>query len=284
MLPHFIIAGASKAGSTWLSRCLGEHPQVFTPHHTAEYFSYRYDRGQAWYESLFESAGGKPVIGEKSTSYIIWDGVPQRMAGCVPHVQLFFVLREPISRANSHYRMLLRSGHVGEDIDDVLVPGHPLVEEGRYFTQLNRFREHFQDAQLHVYLYDQMRDDPVGLLHDVFSVLNVDPDFKPSLLGERYHVTKTRPRFQGAYNAAVRTVRFLTLHSRWLGQGLDSMRQRGVFDVFHRLNRGDAFPEMSREHRRKLAEYYQDDIEALGRWLGQDLSHWVEPHLNDVHT
>jgi hypothetical protein len=276
VLPDFIVAGASKAGTTWLSRCLGAHPEVFVALHPTEYFSYRFDRGLNWYEGFFSEADGAKRIGEKSTSYMIWDETPGRIADALPDVTLLFVLREPVARANSHYRMLLRAGNVTDDIDAELVPGTPLVEEGRYFQRLNGFRRHLADEQVRVLLYDDLIADPAAFIRHVYGSLGVSEDVVPPLVDRRFHATKTRPRFQRAFNSAVRASIAVSSRSRLVERGIDSLRQRGVFDVLHRINRGPSFPTMSDDHRRDLVEYYRDDVEALAGWLGRDLSHWTD--------
>jgi hypothetical protein len=46
-------------------------------------------------------------------------------------------------------------------------------------------------------------------------------------------------------------------------------------DIFHRLNQGPAFPQLSTEKSRALADTYRADVEALERVLERDLSHWL---------
>jgi hypothetical protein len=31
MLPNFLVIGAQKTGTTWLAKCLGEHPDILVP-------------------------------------------------------------------------------------------------------------------------------------------------------------------------------------------------------------------------------------------------------------
>lgn len=38
MFPNCVILGAQKPGSTFLHRCLGEHPEVFTPKREVDFF------------------------------------------------------------------------------------------------------------------------------------------------------------------------------------------------------------------------------------------------------
>jgi hypothetical protein len=55
-LPDFVIIGATKAATTWLSHNLGAHPEVFLPSQELHYFSRFYDRGKDWYGAHFGGA------------------------------------------------------------------------------------------------------------------------------------------------------------------------------------------------------------------------------------
>lgn len=276
MLPEFIIAGASKTGSTWLVRCFDEHPEVFAPLITPEYFSTNFDKGQAWYESLYANPGDAKVLVDKSTSYIVDPQAPARMHAAVPDAHLIFMLRDPIERAISHYNMWLRGGRCGDNIDDVLVPGHELVDEGLYFTQISRFLDYYPKEQVTILFYDDLKADAKAFARKVFTLIGVDADFVPEMIDKRFHQTKTRPRFQGPYVAAVKTVRWINKRSRLIEKIIDGLRRKGAFDVLHKLNKGAPFPKMSQATRQKLAEYYHADIAQLAQHTGRDLSHWAQ--------
>ncbi len=72
MIPNYLVIGASKCGTSSLCRLLGQHPDMFmsTPKEP-NFFCYDhvYEKGWAWYESLFDRADGKLAIGEGTTQY-----------------------------------------------------------------------------------------------------------------------------------------------------------------------------------------------------------------------
>ena len=52
--PNFLFIGPDKAGSSWLFRVLGSHPEVYlSPAKDIYYFDRYYDRGIDWYLSRF---------------------------------------------------------------------------------------------------------------------------------------------------------------------------------------------------------------------------------------
>jgi len=273
--PNFVVAGASKAGTEWLRLCLKKHPDIFMPEGlTPNYFSHKYNKGEDWYLSLFSSVSDEGAVGEKSTSYIIYPRAARRLYEFNPGVDIFFVLRDPVKRAYSHYKMYLRKGKVREDVDEVLSDASPLVREGLYHQHISRFLDHFERDQVHVFLFDDLKEDSGAFLRDMYSRLDVDPSFTPEMADQKYHVTKSRPRFQGLYNAVVAVIRELRRRTHWANRWLEYFRKKGYVNVFHHLNRGQPFPELSDKRRKELADFYREDIEKLEQMIGRDLSHW----------
>jgi hypothetical protein len=121
LLPDFIIIGAAKAGTTSLYGWLSGHPYV-SPATTKEvhYFDYNFDRGEDWYRThfplerdrdAFEREHGRPFLtGEASPSYVSHYWAPQRIAAMLPDVKLIMLLRNPVDRAYSQFRMSQREG------------------------------------------------------------------------------------------------------------------------------------------------------------------------------
>ena len=72
MVPTFIVAGATKSGTTALGEYLNDHPQVCMSwmkepnFFTEEIPVTRYKNGFSWYQSLFDNCGQAKAIGEVS--------------------------------------------------------------------------------------------------------------------------------------------------------------------------------------------------------------------------
>lgn len=115
-LPHFIIFGAARCGTTSLYNYLTAHPQVM-PATVKEisFFDAHFDKGLAWYQSHFplflhKYYKGALVTGEATPSYIHHPAVPARIQTTLPHVKLILLLRNPINRAYSHYTQAVKLG------------------------------------------------------------------------------------------------------------------------------------------------------------------------------
>lgn len=110
-LPNMLIVGAQKAGTTSLFGYLEQHPQCATSSaKEVHYFDNNYYRGEAWYRSFFPIVAGAKqaaktrITFESSPYYQFEPRVPARIQSLLPEVKLIFLLRNPVSRAYSHYQ------------------------------------------------------------------------------------------------------------------------------------------------------------------------------------
>lgn len=113
-----IVAGTQKGGTTALSCFLREHPQVRAARSKELHFfdvDARYlDRSgkpnYAWYESMFPADDGRPVAFESTPAYMYIPEAVDRMAAYNPDLKFIFLLRNPVTRAYSHYLMTQSKG------------------------------------------------------------------------------------------------------------------------------------------------------------------------------
>lgn len=92
MLPNFIMAGATKFGTSSLLRCLGKHPEILTSGQQSGrkevgFFNNTYEKGIERYEQFFEDWNGEKAIGEKSVGYMIHKESPERIEKLIPDVK-----------------------------------------------------------------------------------------------------------------------------------------------------------------------------------------------------
>lgn len=194
--PNFFIAGVPKAGTTSLHRYLAQHPEIFMSNPKETYFFNRvWDRTQddkqafeeekQTYLSLFQQAGDAPVRGESSPRYFSHPGVPDRIRETVGEARFVVSLRDPVKRAHSEYLMNKRDGVVEEPFLDLIEEeldkglGEDLrgaVLPGLYATHLERYWEAFGEANVHVMLLDDLKEDPLDALVSIAGFLGVDED------------------------------------------------------------------------------------------------------------
>lgn len=113
--PAFVIAGAQKAGTTYLYQELCAHPHVL-PALTKEihYFDGNYGKGLDWYLGFFPPASklalGR-ISGEASPDYLVHPLAAERIARDLPETKVIVLLRDPVKRAFSQFLHERRLGY-----------------------------------------------------------------------------------------------------------------------------------------------------------------------------
>jgi hypothetical protein len=267
-LPDFVIIGAAKAATTWLSYSLGAHPEVFLPSQELHYFSRFHDRGEAWYGAHFRGAQETQLIGEKSASYLADAETPLRLHGLLPRARLIAQLRNPIERAYSDYCMHYRRGQVGTDIHRYLDPARTpiprLLEHGFYYRQLMNFMRVFPREQIRILLYDGIRERPSEVFADVCGFLGIDDTVAPQSVESRIK-DKATPVIPPAARRLLAPLKELVAPYR------QTRAFAAVRGLFARTLR---YPPLTPGLRERLAVLYARDIASLSELLGRDLSIW----------
>jgi hypothetical protein len=146
VLPDFLIIGGMRCGTSSLYYDLVGHPDVYPALSKETYFfGQHYRHGMAWYRSYFPSlflkklaAARKRVFltGEATPKYLFDIHAPKRVYEHLPGAKLIALLRNPVDRAFSHYRMRRRSGGEKASFEEALE-----AEEERIIPDLRRRQE-----------------------------------------------------------------------------------------------------------------------------------------------
>lgn len=130
-IPGAIIAGTQKSGSTALAGFLAAHPKVnFHPKKEVHYFDKTnvYQMGLKEYLKGFDpwnysnpNTYQPPLYMEASPYYISSRQACARMKKDIPNVKLIILMREPVARAHSEYRMKERRVEQQEDFKQLAI-------------------------------------------------------------------------------------------------------------------------------------------------------------------
>ncbi len=110
--PDFLIIGTQRGGTTSLYEYLCRHPAVSpATEKEVHYFDFQVERGPAWYRAHFPLRfPARRVTGEASPFYLFHPRVPRLVHAQLPQVRLIVLLRDPVERAHSHFRLQKRAG------------------------------------------------------------------------------------------------------------------------------------------------------------------------------
>ena len=198
-LPDFLIAGSQKAGTSWLSLMLSQHPDVYIPRDEIHFFNkaHHFAKGALWYKQQFIGADNACRIGEKTPNYM-WVNAPGgetdlpdmhvRIRALLPDVKLIFILRDPVERAISAFNHHVRHGRIAPywRIDDVLCHDEyedlrrrfGIISMGMYHTQIAEFLKLYDGSQVLVLIFEEdVRERPQHGLRKVCDFLDIEPNF-----------------------------------------------------------------------------------------------------------
>jgi hypothetical protein len=126
-LPDALIIGAQRCGTSSLYKYLGGHPDVVpSVRKETEFFTRRFGMGVGWYRAHFPLEA-RLTLGrrhgmtfEATPDYLFHPLAPARAARLLPEAKIVVLLRDPVQRAFSHYRHMVRLGFESLAFEDAL--------------------------------------------------------------------------------------------------------------------------------------------------------------------
>ena len=184
--PVWLMIGAQRAGTTWFTGLISQHPEVSvvgnkeeTPRITPSLVTGEADGFDESYLGQFRGVAGKP--GECAASYLRCGWVPRiarRLSS--PDVVLVVLLRDPVERFASAMRMKLtranlsRSNGPSELHRWSRLHGPDAHWGGMYATQLAAWSSAFERRHLVVLQYEWAVAHPVEAVRRAWSKLGID--------------------------------------------------------------------------------------------------------------
>ncbi len=291
--PDCIIIGAAKAGTTSLYNVLAGHPQV-APSREKEtrFYSHdeRYARGAEWYAAeYFSDAAPDTVRMEATPAYLTWSHkvAPRIRHGCEGgRVSLVAILRDPVTRAYSHYWHRVRLGHEPRSFADAIAHEDELLRadweelsrtgNGRhgylrascYASRLRPFVEQFGRGHILFLLQDDLRPEHFErTVQRLLAFIQVDDTV--TLKAERLNVP-TRARHLGLARAYWRLKRTVarTVYTTLVPK---AVRQ----SVLPLLFPAAGYPPLDPALAQQLRMHFADEVRATQDLIQRDLSHWL---------
>ncbi len=282
---HLIGIGMPRCGTTWLSRCLAEHPEIcFSRDKETHFFDIEWEhRSLTLYlhEQFSHCMAPARIRAEFTTTYAHSPEALRRINATFPRARILFVMRNPYDRTFSHYLYRKRKNGVPRAFRELFTHDpHGVLLQSRYALHLKRAWEIFGKERVLVCNHDDARRDPRRYIQTLYAKLGVDDTFTPpSLLREvnrsknlRYHI----PLIEWCF-----TFRMRLKKRAWGRAFITFAKQTGVHSLLVALrNRNikkgshDEDETLAVEDRARLREYLKDDIAELEQMLGTSFPEW----------
>jgi hypothetical protein len=299
-LPNFLIVGAAKSGTTSIHYFLKQHPQIFMssvkePKFISSQsltFPFRgigdsdvektICKDFSSYRSLFKKAKGEKILGEASTDTLYYaDKSVEVIKKILGNPKILIVLRNPVDRAFSNYVHLVKDGRENLNFAEALEEEENRIKNnwdyfwhykslGMYYRQVKSFLENFPEVQ--IFLFDQLKDNMVQLIKDVFSFLEVDVSYEIK--------NSETPLNASGIPKNIVMQKFLSTHNVFFRTGRKLLNDTFLEDPLAKFSaklrkKNLARKKMDSGQRKNLVEFYREDILNLSDLIHEDISHWL---------
>ena len=286
----FIGIGAAKSATTWITRCLDEHPEIGVAFRKeVNYFNEKYaffnlppnwHKGVSWYKANFLNCKGMKYKGEFSVEYLMDPSASENIYQILPQVKLIVSLRNPIDATYSLYHQLAKENQVPSSFRAALEVCPSLLAANKHGTNLRRYFRVFPKSNIHPIVYERIRGHEREVISALYHFLGADSDFVPQSL-----IDKVNPAGTPKSEFARRTIHLL---NRWIITILTHspnmlsvnyhLRRLKVIKAYQRLTtsnlRQTRYAPMDAKVRQALAEYFQEEVRICEELLHTDLWEW----------
>jgi hypothetical protein len=199
--PDFIIVGVQKSATGSLRKYINQHPQVvWAKQSEVHFFDKNFAKGLQWYKDYFpKRPSSHHLLGEKTPAYMPNPQVPERLFSLFPKTKIIMILRNPVSRAYSHYQFNIarKAEHLSFEEAIDAEPKRTDGEErklrrdssyisrtfmrysylnlGIYVDQIKRWYAYFPKEQILILTLDDLAKDPQRVVNEIFAFLELPP-------------------------------------------------------------------------------------------------------------
>jgi len=300
MLPNFIIAGATRSGTTSLYYYLNQHPEISFPQlKEPRYFSTihlklpqtgpsddtvdkKLIKSFEQYKDLYKNIENK-MVGDASSEYLYHHtNSAKEIHKALGDIPIIVILRNPVERAFSAYNNLVRDDRESLDFEQAVEAEEVRKKQnwdmmwayksvGLYSEQVKTFKSIFSNVK--VLIFDEFAKDPSNILKDVFEFLKVNPNFEVDTSTRYSHSGKPKNKLlsklssrQNKFFYGIRVLALKTIPRKYIEKVASKTLEKSII------------PEKTKK---SLELFFKDDIEKLESVINKDLTLWKSSNRKD---
>jgi len=286
----FLIIGAQKSATTTLFEHLRNHPRIAMPlEKEVPFFTGDDCSTESWQAFALDQFGSgqeDKLWGKASPQYMSDPNAAARIHELMPGIKLVAILRDPIQRTWSHFRMGQRRDTEHREFSEAIAsllaatgpeaghsPALPDHAEGyqseadfyvawsEYGRILKEFAACFDPGQLLVLYTEELENDPAATLDRLLEFIGLPVGFRPPTLGEVIHRGGASNRIPHAVRGWLRDRKLL--YRLWqLLPDAHRGRLRFRYEQWNVRKNGDPMSLPDNLHD-QLRKHYGEDIRSL---------------------
>lgn len=311
--PTFIIGGERRSGSTTLYKMMLEHPQInMYPVADMDYFiknelfasrewyidkdidvdwetTHTLDEYLSKFDGLFEE---NKIVGQKDADLLFWKPAHARLKQYLPEAKFVFVLRNPVTRADSQYWNEVAKGREILSFTEALSEEEQRSEKsdygrlhlnykerGRYIESIQHFRKFFSDDQILIVILEKLKNNPIDELKKIGDFLGISVEgFQDSQNTHSNHqdILQIKKQYQG------RWIEKLIKFNDRIAEGIivRLSKDKDVKDRYRKMFKSfgkESVRQKKKKDQKLMAElqsYYEKSNAELEEYLGYSLDEW----------
>ncbi len=277
--------GMPRCGTTWLMRCLSEHPEICVSDEKELHFfdvDYGYVDMFSMLNDRFGSCDSGALKIEFTTDYTRSLKILNRIKDNFPSAKILFVVRNPYDRTFSHYLYRKRKNGLPRKMSDLFKKDPKgILDSSLYGKHFERVLKVFDRENIIILNHDDARKDALKYIQNAYKQLGVDSSFVPPSLNLEVNRSKNLlykvPVFEWVFTYRmkirknffgrlfIKIAKFIKLHDL-----LVFLRNKNI----KTLKNNKETEVLSDTDREKLKEYFRKDILKFERQTGIDFSTW----------
>ena len=207
--PDFFVVGFQKSATSTIHDILKKSNLISLPLvKETHFFSQKeiFDKSLSWYKNQFSFNENHKLIGEVDPSYAYFPTSVINIKKISDNPKFIFILRKPIDRAFSHYKMSVLRGYEERAFSEALIlensrlkknsnfnkVNFSYLDRGNYVKQISRFQENFKDSEFLFLDFDDFdtSDKRINMILSLFDFLKLKIDDKT--LNINFHSNKSK--------------------------------------------------------------------------------------------